>query len=764
MRPANVEVTARCPHCATAVAGPEDAYCCAGCEAAAALIRGAGLERYYDIRESPAPRPSNRADPWSTVEVEEGPDGFCETTLMVDGLRCASCVWVTESVLRRVPGVEDATVSYGTGRARLRWAAAETDLPALAGLIQKLGYRPRLGTGSAPVDSDLLVRLGIAAFAAANVMLLSAALYAGWIDPMEERFARLFQWWTLVLATPVAFWSAAPFFAGAWRGLRAGVLHMDVPIALGIGVLYGHGVVGVVAGFDTYLDSMTMLVALLLGGRVLESAGRRRSLEAALALAAVVPATARRRIGDTVEWVPSGDLAPGDVIDIGSGQEIPADGVVEEGEGRVRTALLTGESRPVAVSGGDDVWAGTVLIEGALAVRVSAAGGASLVHSMAESVAEAAGRTEVRDTADRLAPWFTAATLVAAGLTWVGWWSTGDTGGGLQATIAVLVVACPCALALARPLVGAAGLGAAARRGALFRSVDALLRAGEVDRVVLDKTGTVTEGEVRVTEATDEQLRVAAGLERFSAHPRAEAIVREAVRRGIPIPVGSSVEETTGVGISGRVDGARWAVRSGGDDAVELVGPGGPVGLVRFGDKMRDDAAETTRRLVDLGVEVTILSGDVEGPTREVAERVGAGSMWASQRPDAKAARVRAWREAGETVLFAGDGLNDGPALAAADVAVAMGSGAASSVLAADGVVLTDSLAPVEAAMRVGRVCTRVVRSSRVTSIVYNVVAVGAAAFGLVNPLVAAVLMPFSSALVLAQAARVERLVGEGHP
>lgn len=752
---------ARCPHCATPVAGLEDAYCCRGCEAAAALIRGVGLDRYYEIREEPAPRPASRVDSWAGVPVEVGPDGSCEAKLTIEGLRCASCVWVNEAVLRRLPGVLDVTVSYATGRAALRWQSGETDLGTLAGAIQTLGYRPRVGDEPRSADTGLLTRLGVAGFAASNVMLLSAALYAGWIDPMDPAFAALFRWWTLVLATPVALWAASPFFSAAWAGMRNGVLHMDVPIALAVAVLYGHGLVGVVMGFDTYLDSLTMLVALLLAGRVLESAGRRRGTDAAMALAATVPPTARRRTESGVEWVSSDALEPGDLVDIGAGEELPGDGVVAWGRGRVQRALLTGESEALPVGIGDEVWAGTVLQEGSIAVRVTVRADSSVVRSMADALAAAGDASPGADGADRLAPWFTGATLAAAGATWLSWSLLGASADGLEAAIAVLVVACPCALALARPIIGVAGLGAAARRGVLFRSPAALLTAAEVDLVVLDKTGTVTEGAVRVVEAEDDALRVAAGLERFSAHPRAEAIVREAVRRALPIPIGGDVSETAGVGIRGVVDGASYEIRSAGGDAVEVLGPLG-AGTIRFGDRLREDAADTIEEIRRLGVPVRMISGDASEPTTRIASSVGSIDAWAAQRPEAKAERVRAWRDAGRTVLFAGDGLNDGPALAAAHVGVAMGGGAASTVLAADAVVVDDRLAPLGAALRVARASRRLVRSSRRVSLAYNLTAVAAAALGWVNPLVAAVLMPLSSGLVLAHAAWLERLLEQG--
>ena len=746
----------RCPHCGIAVEGPEDHFCCAGCEMADAIIRGAGLERYYLEREAFAPRPEPLSGGWDALPVEERPDGLCEIRLAIDGLRCASCVWVAENVLQRTTGVEEATVSYATGRATLRWDPSKVRLGELAGRIAGLGYRPRLlGEESRP-DRDLLLKLGVAAFAAANVMMYAAAVYAGWFGGMEERFAALFRWMS---ATPVALWSATPFYAGAWSGLRNGVLHMDVPIAIAVVILYLHGAVGTFLGVDGYLDSMTMLVALLLAGRLLESRGRRRAAEAAVTLAATVPAMARRLVPGSVESVPSAELAPGDRVVAGAGEELPADGVVAAGEGSLRVALLTGESAPIQVGPGDKVWAGTVVVDGALTIEVTEAAEETVIHRMAEELRAAADRGTKPSSTDRIAPWFTAATLVVASGTFVAWWILAGVGAALTTSVAVLVVACPCALALSRPLAAAAGLGAAARRGLLFRSADALLELARVDLVALDKTGTVTAGALDVVGAGDDDLRVAAGLERYSVHPVALAIVREAAARMIPLPSADDVREEAGVGISGVVDGHRWRIRSGGAGVVVLEGDDGHRGLIRLGDAVRPDSAQAVASLRSLGADVALLTGDHPDAAARIAAGAGIFDVHARVNPAEKAAWVRARRDEGRCVLFAGDGLNDGPALAMADVGVAMGTGAASSILTADGVLAAGSIAPLATGIVASRACRRAIRWNQIRSIAYNVSAVSAAAVGLVNPLVAAVLMPLSSALVVWGASRVEKAV-----
>ncbi|MCL7936519.1 MAG: cadmium-translocating P-type ATPase [marine benthic group bacterium] len=754
--------TSRCPHCGTPVEGEEDAFCCLGCEMAAAIIRGAGLERYYEERSEYAPRPGAATGGWASAPVTSRPDGTAEVRLVVDGLRCASCVWVTEHLLQATPGVEEATVSYATGRASLRWDPDTVTLGDLAGRIAALGYRPRLLGEEGTPDRGLLIRLGVAVFCALNIMMLSVPIYLGWITSLEPRYEALFRWSTLLLATPVALWCAEPFFSGAIQGLKNRVLHMDLPIAIAIAVLYGHGVVATVTGHETYLDSLAMLVALLLAGRMLEGRSRRRAAEAALSLAASVPATVRRRTRSGVETVSASDLLEGDLIDVGAGEELAADGTVSEGTGSVRMSLITGEAEPVEVSAGSEVVAGSELLDGSLTVSVSRVGAETTLERMAAELRTAADRPVRLSSTDRIAPWFTAATLLVATATATGWWLAGDSATALSATIAVLVVACPCALALSRPLAAAAGLGAAARRGLVFRSADGLLDLDGTTTVALDKTGTVTRGELTVKRADDETLRVASGLERFSMHPIARAIVTEAVERGIPLPAGEEVREEPGSGISGSVDGRRWRLESGGPGEVVLLGEGGEAGRILLGDMVRPDSATAVESMRASGRTVVLLTGDHEEVGRRIATEAGIDETLAGVDPEGKAEWVRARQDEGDRVTFAGDGLNDGPALAAADVGIAMGTGAASSVLVADGVISTWSLMPLVAGFRASAAAGRAIRRNQVRSIGYNILAVTAAAAGWINPLIAAILMPASSAMVIWGASRVEASMESG--
>ncbi len=762
---------ASCPHCGVAVAGSVDRYCCAGCETAAAIIAGAGLDEWYAKREQPAPRPAAQRGDYRALPLEET-DGGMSCRLVVDGLRCASCVWLVEGVLQRTEGVSEASVSYATGRAQILFDPEVVSIETIGARIAGLGYAPRAVDGPSTADREWTVRLGVASFCAANVMLLSATVYTGWFEGMEARYLALFRWTELALATPVAIYAASGFFTSAWRALSRGVLHMDLPISLAVAVLYGHGVWATLDRQDGYLDTLVMLVTLLLVGRLIEARGRRSAATAAASIAATLPTEARRMRDGQVEIVPVDRLEVGDRVEVGLGEEVPADGVVIDGRALVRQALLTGESEPVARGAGERVVAGAEIVDGALSVSVEQTGDATLGQRMAREVMTSVDRGLPVTPADRIAPWFTAGTLLVALLTSIGTTVTLGLDTALERTVAVLVVACPCALGLSWPIAVSHGLSALARRGLVLRDGASLLRLADVDLLALDKTGTVTGGVPRVVSAETDVLRVAAGLERASHHPIAQAIREAAIDRGVRLPLATDLRETVGVGVEGRVDDVGYALRSGSPGTVELwrTDDEERIGIIGLADTRRDDAPRVLHQIRgdhDGQVPVVLLTGDHEAVAHRIAEGVGGLEVHAGLTPPEKAAFVDRQQVAGRTVLFVGDGLNDGPALVKADVGFAMRGGAAASVLVADGVVVDDALAPVRWGMLAGKVVRRVVRGNMTRSVVYNVVAVGFAAAGFVDPLVAAVLMPLSSLLVIAGGVSVEgrlRRLGERSP
>ncbi|TNE92382.1 MAG: HAD family hydrolase [Deltaproteobacteria bacterium] len=745
-----------CPHCGAAVEGPPGTFCCSGCELAAAVLEDAGLLDLYSNREAPSVRPAPAASQdWTLVPQTALPDGTFEAIVAVDGLTCAGCATIVEALLDREDGVSAGELSYATGRLRLRYDPEKTDLDAQSELLAQVGYTLRPVAAEPTSDRGPLIRLGVAVFCAANVMGMAVPTYLGWVEGMDPRFVRLFAWASLLVTTPSALWAAAPFYTAAWQGLRARTLHMDLPLALAIGGLYAQGVFATLTGGEAYLDSLTMLIALLLVGRALEARGQRDARKAADLLGGSVPSTARKvddgQLLSPGEVVPSAALVAGDVIAVDGGQALPADITVIDGEGRASLALVSGETEPMAVLPGTPLPAGSELLVGRVLGRVDAAGIDTVVGQMQEALVSATATARTPTAADRLAPAFTAATLLL-GITAVALtpWLGQDE--AVRRAIAVLVVACPCALSLARPLAVSSALAGLARRGLWLRDGDALLSLTAMRRVALDKTGTLTESRARVVDAEDSALRIAAALEVGSAHPIARAIVEEAVARGVALPRATMVREVPGRGVLGIVDGREWEVTSAGPNTVALLTDGARH-EIHLAHTLRGGAAPALDALRAEGLDIEVLTGDRRGPSLELARALDLPehAIHAELTPLDKVELVD------EHTLFVGDGLNDGPALARAGVGLAVARGAASSVAAADGVIRGGALTGIADALATARATERTIHANIRNSLLYNVISVLAAMLGWVNPLVAAVLMPISSLAVVVSSARLSR-------
>ena len=532
---------------------------------------------------------------------------------------------------------------------------------------------------------------------------------------------------------------------------------MDVPIALAIAVMYGHALFAMRTGAEPYLDSLTMLIALLLAGQVAVSRGRVSAAAAAERVLAGAPDTAWRRQANDVVEVGASAILEGDTLVAGGGAILIADGEVSAGTAWVDRSHVTGESEPVRVTVGDAVRAGSRVVDGQLDLLVTAAPSRSTLAQVSSLVRHAlSARTPATDLAQQIAPWFTVAVVGVAAAVGAVWTAVAGVEVALPIVVSVLVVACPCALALATPAAVAAGIGAAARHGAFVRDGEALARLASVDVVAFDKTGTLTFGRPRITEASDEALQWAAPLEVGSSHPVARAILEALERRKLPLWRADRVDVELGAGVSGRVHDREVWVGRGADGGVDVRVDGAIVGTLHMTDAAREDAREVLRRL---DRPATMLSGDDPAVVAEVATELGVPAAYGALLPEQKAAWIAEAQAKGQRVLFAGDGLNDAAALSAADVSVAMGKSTSASLNFADVVLLTDSLSPLLAAREAADATHAVLRQNVRAAIAYNVVAVSLAAAGLVGPLIAALLMPLSSAMVIGKALSIGRRV-----
>lgn len=782
---------ADCDHCGLDVpaglVNPEAAhqFCCAGCRTAWQIIHDAGLERYYAFseRRGEAVASTGRSfeefdhPAFEALYVRTRPDGLRVAELYLEGVHCASCVWLVERVPLAIPGCVEAVLDVTRSLAQVAWDPERTRLSEVARFVDALGYRPhpyrgiRVEAVRRAEDRAMLVRVGVAGALAGNVMMVAAAIYAGWFGGMDAATTRYLRWVSLLLTTPAVLWPGRVFFQGAFAALRTRRLHMDVPIALALAAGYFRGALNTVTDSGPiYFDGVATLIFLLLVGRWLQQRAQRSAADAAELLHSLSPATARL-VGEegTTREVPVEALLPGMIVEVRAGDTFPADGRVVSGRSHVDTSLLTGESRPHAVATEDAVYAGTLNQSSALRVRVEETGESSRVGKILREVeAGARRRAPVVLTADRLAGHFTAVVLMLAGLTW--WlWSRIDPAVALDHAIALLVVTCPCALALATPLAMTAAIGQAARHGILVKGGDAIEVLARPGLLLLDKTGTLTCGTTSLVgwEGPDWVRPLVLALERHSNHPLATGFQSAWVE--VPVPEVSSVVQVLGGGLDGQVEGRHVRVGSPAFVRAGAADPGGllercdpaltPVavavdgtvlGVATFGDRVRPEAAAILGELRRQGWTMEVISGDSPGVVAAIGSELGfaAGQLQAGATPEDKLAAVEA-RVARDTVVMVGDGVNDAAAIARASVGIAVRGGAEASLAAADVYLIRPGLEPLAELIGGAARTLRVIRRNIGFSLAYNLVGVALAVTGTINPLIAAILMPASSITVV---------------
>ena len=757
-------------------------FCCDGCAAAAQWIRDANLVDYYRLRTEPGGRAATDLeaqlaafdrDDVQSSHVREV-DGGREITVLTDGMRCAACAWLVDRALAREPGVLEVVANAVTGRIRITWDPERTALSAPLRRLAGLGYVPWLASGTerererrAQRNRDL-IRIGIAGLVSIQAMMFAEALYLDIHQQMPLATRDFFRWVTLLLSTPVVFWCGWPFIDGMLRELRNRQLGMDTLIASSTLLAYFASVFETLrGGAHVWYDAAVMFVFLLLGARMLEQRARRTAVAQVDTLARARPELATRELADgSREIVPTAALARGDIACIAAGDTVPADGILLEAPARFEEALLTGEAHPVLHVPGDTIFAGTVCREAPARIRVEQVGAGTRLSEL-ESLVERAQshRPRAAQLADAVSSRFVAGILVAAVLVYIGW-RIHDPSRALEVTIALLVISCPCALSLAVPTALTVAHGALAKLGVLSTSPDALGSLATATDIVFDKTGTLGSGRPTVARVeafgaldVEDALGIAAALERDSLHPIARAF--DGQDSGLPV---DGVEEQPGLGIAGTVDGRPWRMGRAdfaagrADDGALWLGDGHePAARFELEEPPRDDAAAAVAALRGLGIDVHLSSGDAAVSVDAFADRIGIDHAASRQSPEDKLRGVRSLQAAGRTVAMVGDGLNDAPVLAGADVSIAIGSGAALAHRAASLVLTAPSLLRIPAAVRLARRTRAIVRQNLAWALGYNIVAIPLAAAGLVTPWVAALGMALSSLIVTFNALRLAR-------
>jgi Cu+-exporting ATPase len=711
--------------------------------------------------------------------------------LAIDGMTCAACAVRIEKALRKLPGVE-AAVNLATEHAHIRFARGTTDVPTLIATVRKAGYGARELARVSREEEKLrhaeiyrreLRTFWISAAFTLPFVLQMAAMFSG---HHGEVLSRTLQW---LLATPVQFWIGRRFYAGAWNALRGGSANMDVLIALGTTMAYLFSAAVTALGMHdlhVYFEASAAVITLVLMGKLLEARARGRTSAAIEKLLQLQPRRAHVKRGGVVEEIDLERVVSGDSVIVRPGERIPVDGDVMEGASSVDEGMLTGESMPATKQAGSRAYAATQNRTGMLKIRATGVGSHTRLADIVRLVEEAQGsKAPIQKLADRISGVFVPIILAISLVTLIGWLMVdGNFTHALIAAVAVLVIACPCALGLATPTAIAVGTGRGAQSGILIRSAGALEHAGKIRTLVVDKTGTLTLGKPVVTAVLpgaghDEStvLQIAASLEQHSEHPLALAVLARAREAGVALRPVDEFKAVPGMGVRARLDGHTYLLGSprfaGGDqfaigDGVrQLTSTGATtvviaddkqvIGMLGIADDIRPSSAAAVARLQAMGIEVIMLTGDNEATAAAIAARLGIDRFQAGVLPGDKAAEVGRLKQHGAVVAMAGDGINDAPALAAADVSFAIGSGSDIAIEAADITLLRNDLNGVADAIRLSRATLGKIRQNLFFAFFYNVLGVPLAALGMLNPVIAGAAMALSSVSVVTNSLLLKR-------
>ena len=767
--------------------------CCPGCQAVAMAIIDGGLQGFYKYRSATAEKPdrNNKSlDHYDLAAVQEefvkvGDTGNYIATLSIKGITCSACAWLIEKFLLDVQGVVNVQVNVSTHRCVLEWNPQEVKLSSLLSALDAIGYQARPSSDEQFLlqrekeNKAALLRMGLAGLAMMQTGMVAISLYAGDFYGIEYRWQSLLRWVSFLLVTPVVFYSAKPFFVAAWRSLRLRHLVMDVPVALAIALAYSASIWATVSGSgNVYFDSVAMFTFFLLLGRYLEMRVRHRNDNLATGFNSLIPPVATRVSPDGDLVVPVKSLACGDRVRVGSGDTIPCDGIVVQGTSAVIEAVLTGEQKPASKMIGSAVSAGTVNVANPLAITVTAVGKQTrlaAILSLADSAA--LEKPKQAQLADRLSAIFVTTVLAVAIVVGVVWWFV-NPAKIIWVVLSVLVVTCPCALSLATPAALTVATGVLRRRGLLIRKSHVLETLAKVNHCVLDKTGTLTLGQMKIVKVTplsnidaETVLSLAAGLEKGSAHPIAKAFAK------VTSPVSNfrQITVSPGEAVCGNFQGHTYAIgkpafvlactdtllagKTLAEDYAEnsllFARDRELLAWITLTDDVRPGAGELVRALQSMSISMELLSGDNPRAVATLASTVGINTWQAGATPTQKLKHLQTLQAQGKCVLMVGDGINDIPVLSASDVSVAMGDAADLTRLHADSILVSGNLNALSFACDLAHRTRQVIRQNLTWALLYNSAALPLACLGLIPPWAAAIGMSGSSLLVVINALRL---------
>ena len=771
-------------------------FCCRGCRGAYLLITGTGLGDFYRRRECPESGVGEHAfqaafnDHYLSRFVYQY-ENVSAIDIIIDGIRCATCVWLNEKIIGQLTGVLEVRVNYATSRARVQFDPAKITPTSIFTRIGQLGYLPRPYTRTAAEESanrekkDLLIRFGTAFFLTMQLMAYSFALYAGYFQGISAGIKFNLQCFSFLVTTPVIFYAGWPFLSGAWRGIVNRAPNMELLIAIGALSSYIFSIYATFTGGEVYYETAAMIITLILAGRLLENIAKRHAAVGVERLLNLTAGDARRFTDGELETVEASELKKGDLLLVAPGERFLVDGRIVEGITDVDESPATGEAAPVVKSSGDLLIAGSINLTGTVRVLCEKPAAESFIARVARLVEEAQNRrAPIQGIADRAAAYFVPVVLILATATF--FWqygATGRIGSSLMTALAVLVIACPCALGLATPTAILAGTGAAAASGVIFKGGDILERLGKISVAVFDKTGTVTYGmpvvvAVHPEPGVDpkEAIRLAAAVENGSRHPVGRAICAYAEKEEIRTTTGEQLRTVAGGGVAGMAGDEHVAVGNAnflgmlgvlgipdsidsapGETVVFVACDGRYIASVVMQDRMLEDAPALIEYFRKSDIRSLLLSGDRRQTVQRIAAFLGIDEGIGEISPAGKAGYLEELRSKGETVLMVGDGINDAPAISAADVGCVVAGGTDIALETSDLVLVKPDLERLAFAHLIARRTMNVVRQNLAWAFIYNIVGIPLAMTGRLTPIYAAAAMALSSICVVGNSLRITR-------
>lgn len=791
-----------------------EAMCCYGCQAVAQSIIDSGMQDFYKYRTKSAPRAKEivpeflqKLKAYDNPQIQkqfvsDDNEEVREVSLILEGIVCAACVWLNEQHLNALPGIISANINYSNNRAKVRWNNKVITLSEILESITRIGY---LAHPYNPNHQQLVIekekkqqlrRIGIAGVLGMQIMILAVAMYTGEWWGMETSFKQMFRWLSMAITVPLLLFASRTFFVSAIRDFKNKRVGMDVPVALGIGIAFSASVAHTIQGSgEIYFDSVAMFTFFLLTARYFESNARKRTAEATEALLNLQPAIATRLMVDSngiynhqkQMSISVAELSIGDYVLVRPGESIPADGVIIEGTSGLNESLITGESLPVTRTINDDVIGGSINTENPLVIQIDKIGDDTVLASIQHLLEDAQNNKPViAIMANRLASRFVSIILLLASGVAIYWYQA-DPQHWIAITVATLVVTCPCALSLATPAAITAASGQLARIGLLPTSATAIETLGKATDFVFDKTGTLTQGNIRLVKSVtlkdndiNHCLQIAAAMEAGSEHPIAKSLIQAANESGQQTNIKIHRFETlAGQGVSGHIENSQWYLGNiqyinkhcrekisteflnknqiSELTLVALANNENIFTIFAFDDEVRPEAKPLIEKLSLQNKTITLMTGDHQANARRIAKKIGIKNIYADLKPADKLARVRAMQNKGAIVAMTGDGINDAPVLAGANISIAMGSGTQLAAANADMVLLSNHVEHLYSGYQISKQTLKVIRQNLGWAFGYNLLAVPAAATGYVEPWMAAIGMSASSLLVVLNAVRLTK-------